>query len=77
MVLRLGAAIQPPLREIDQLLLGVALAPAYPDARVDHTARTALLSLLDDVLDGHLPNPRLSWMPEFDVVAVRRFSQHQ
>jgi len=70
MVLRLAGALQVPLRETNQMLLGAGLAPAYPDARVDHVARAALLDLLDGVLAGHLPNPALVLDAEFDVVAT-------
>ena len=57
MVLWLAGALQVPLRETNQMLLGAGLAPAYPDARIDHVARASLLDLLDGVLAGHLPNP--------------------
>jgi len=70
MVLRLAAALEVPLREANQMLLGAGLAPAYPDARTDHAARAALLDVLDEVLDGHLPNPALVLDAEFDVVAA-------
>ncbi len=70
MVLRLAGALQVPLREANQMLLGAGLAPAYPDARTDHTARAALLDVLDEVLAGHLPNPALVLDAEFDVVAA-------
>ncbi len=70
MVLRLAGALEVPLRERNQMLLGAGLAPAYPDARVDHVARAALLDLLDGVLAGHLPNPALVLDAEFDVVAT-------
>jgi len=70
MVLRLAGALDVPLRETNQMLLGAGLAPAYPDARVDRAARAALLDLLDGVLDGHLPNPALVLDAEFDVVAT-------
>lgn len=70
MVLRLAGALGVSLRETNQMLLGAGLAPAYPDARVDRTARAALLNLLDGVLDGHLPNPALVLDAEFDVVAT-------
>lgn len=70
MVLRLAGALEVPLRETNQMLLGAGLAPAYPDARVNRTARAALLDLLDGVLDGHLPNPALVLDAEFDVVAT-------
>lgn len=69
MVLRLADALDVPLRETNQMLLGAGLAPAYPDARIDHAARAALLDLLDGVLEGHLPNPALVLDAEFDVVA--------
>lgn len=70
MVLRLAAALEVPLRETNQMLLGAGLAPAYPDARIDHTARVVLLDLLDGVLHGHLPNPALVLDADFDVVAT-------
>lgn len=70
MVLRLAGALDVPLRETNQMLLGAGLAPAYPDARVDRVARAALLDLLDGVLEGHLPNPALVLDAEFDVVAT-------
>lgn len=70
MVLRLAGALDVPLRETNQMLLGAGLAPAYPDARVDLVARGGLLDLLDGVLDGHLPNPALVLYAEFDVVAT-------
>jgi len=69
-VLRLAAALEVPLREANQMLLGAGLAPADPDARTDHAARAALLDVLDEVLDGHLPNPALVLDAEFDVVAA-------
>ncbi|MEJ7649388.1 MAG: helix-turn-helix transcriptional regulator [Nakamurella sp.] len=70
MVLRLAGAMEVPLRETNQMLLGAGLAPAYPDARIDHQARAALLDLLDGILEGHLPNPALVLDAEFDVVAT-------
>ncbi|MBA2694398.1 MAG: helix-turn-helix transcriptional regulator [Actinobacteria bacterium] len=70
MVLRLADALEVPLRETNLLLLGAGLAPAYPDARIDHVARAALLDMLDRVLEGHLPNPALVLDAEFDVVAT-------
>lgn len=70
MVLQLARALQVPLREVNQMLLGAGLAPAYPDARTDHAARAALLDVLDEVLEGHLPNPALVLDADFDVVAA-------
>ena len=70
MVLRLAGALEVPLREANQILLGAGLAPAYPDARIDHVARAALSDLLDGVLEGHLPNPALVLDADFDVVAT-------
>ncbi len=70
MVLRLAGAMEVPLREANQMLLGAGLAPAYPDARTDHSARAALLDVLDEVLEGHLPNPALVLDADFDVVAA-------
>lgn len=72
MVLRLAEALDVPLNETNRMLLGAGLAPAYPDARIDHAARAALLDLLDGVLEGHLPNPALVLDAEFDVVATNR-----
>lgn len=70
MVLRLAGALEVPLRETNQMLLGAGLAPAYPDARIDHASRAALLDLLDGILEGHLPHPALVLDAEFDVVAT-------
>jgi len=76
MVLRLAEAMEVPLRETNQILLGAGLAPAYPDARVDRAARAALLDLLDAVLEGHLPNPALVLDADFDVVATNAAIDH-
>lgn len=70
LVLRLAGALEVPLRETNQILFGAGLAPAYPDARIDHAARAELLDLLDAVLEGQLPNPALVLDAEFDVVAT-------
>jgi len=70
MVLRLAGALEVPLRETNQMLLGAGLAPAYPDARIDRVARGMLLDLLDGLLAGHLPSPALVLDAEFDVVAT-------
>jgi transcriptional regulator with XRE-family HTH domain len=76
MTLRLAGALDVGLRETNQLLLGAGLAPAYPDARVDRAARAVLLDLLDEVLEGHLPNPALVLDAEFDVVATNTAVDH-
>lgn len=70
MVLRLADALEVPLRVSNQMLLGAGLAPAFPDARVNRSARAALAELLDHILDGHLPNPALVLDGDFDVVAT-------
>lgn len=70
MVLRLSEALEVPLAERNEILLGAGHAPAYDDARRDMVATQRLLETLDLALAAHDPWPALVIDGAFDVVAT-------
>jgi transcriptional regulator with XRE-family HTH domain len=68
MVLRLSEALDVPLRDANQILLGAGHAPAYDDSRTDTAAMRKLLDTLDLVLAAHDPWPALVLDAHFDIV---------
>lgn len=55
MVLRLGAALDMPLREANELLQAAGLAPAYPEADVQAPALEPFRRAMDRLLAAHEP----------------------
>jgi hypothetical protein len=74
MVLRLGAALDMPLRERNQLLQAAALAPAYPEAEVQAPVLEPFRRVLDRLLAAHEPFPALVLDAHARVVAANRAS---
>jgi transcriptional regulator with XRE-family HTH domain len=72
MVLRLCDALEVPLAERNEILLGAGHAPAYEDARRDMAATRRLLDTLDLALAAHDPWPALVIDAHFDVVAANQ-----
>src|SRR3954451_22186715 len=72
MVLRLSEALEVPLAERNEILLGAGHAPAYDDARRDLVATRRLLETLDLALAAHDPWPALVIDGAFDVVATNK-----
>jgi transcriptional regulator with XRE-family HTH domain len=59
MVLRLGEALQVPLRERNQLLHAAGLPAAYPEAGIDSTDLAPFRAALETLLTAHLPYPAM------------------
>jgi len=57
MVLRLGAALDLPLRERNDLLVGAGFAPRYPERGLDDDALSEAMGALRLILAAHEPNP--------------------
>src|SRR3954466_2487921 len=72
MVLRLSEALEIPLAERNEILLGAGHAPAYEDARRDLAATRRLLETLDLALAAHDPWPALVIDGAFHVVATNK-----
>jgi transcriptional regulator with XRE-family HTH domain len=72
MVLRLSEALEVPLGDRNQILLGAGHAPAYEDSRRDLDATRRLLETLDLALAAHDPWPALVIDGAFDVVATNK-----
>ncbi len=60
MVLHLGENLGVPLRERNLMLAAAGFAPHYPQRAIDGAARTGLGTLIQRVLDGHMPHPALA-----------------
>jgi transcriptional regulator with XRE-family HTH domain len=74
MVLRLGAALDVPLRDRNQLLQAAGLAPAYPEADVQTPALEPFRRAMDRLLAAHEPFPALVVDAHARVVAANRAS---
>ncbi len=74
MVLRLGAALDVPVRDRNQLLQAAGLAPAYPEADVQTPALEPFRRAMDRLLAAHEPFPALVVDAHARVVAANRAS---
>jgi MmyB-like transcription regulator ligand binding domain len=70
MVVRLGEALEVPLRERNALLRAAGFAPAYPHTRLDDPSLDPVRSALEHVLDGHLPYPAVLTDRDAQLVAA-------
>lgn len=59
MVVRLGEALDLPLRERNDLLHAAGFAPVYPEGGVDAPELVPVMSALQHVLDAHRPYPAI------------------
>src|SRR5262245_19106795 len=57
MVLHLGAQLDVPLRERNQMLLAAGYAPVYPQTALDDPSMAAVREAVRQVLNGHEPYP--------------------
>lgn len=74
MVLRLGAALDMPLREANQLLQAAGLPPAHPEADVQAPALEPFRRAMDRLLAAHEPFPALVLDAHARVVAANQAS---
>lgn len=72
MLLRLGAALQMPLRARNALLLAGGFAPTFPERPLDDPAMAGVRSAVDAVLAGHEPYPALAIDRRWNLVAANR-----
>jgi transcriptional regulator with XRE-family HTH domain len=72
MVIRLGEALEVPLRERNALLHAAGYAPAYGDAALDDAALAPVRDALERVLEGHLPYPAIIVDAVGDLVSANR-----
>jgi transcriptional regulator with XRE-family HTH domain len=69
MVIRLGEALDLPLRERNALLLAAGYAPAYRETSFDDPKLGPVRRALDRILEGHLPYPAVVVDRHGDLVA--------
>ncbi|RRR74311.1 helix-turn-helix domain-containing protein [Streptomyces sp. RP5T] len=70
MVVRLGEALELPLRERNELLLAAGYAPAYPESSLDGPELAPVRTAIDHILRGHLPYPALVVDRAGDLIAA-------
>jgi transcriptional regulator with XRE-family HTH domain len=72
MVIRLGEALDVPLRERNALLHAAGYAPAFGEAALDDAALAPVRAALERVLEGHLPYPAIIVDATGDLVSANR-----
>ncbi|MFI0511080.1 helix-turn-helix domain-containing protein [Streptomyces sp. WSLK1-5] len=70
MVVRLGEALELPLRERNELLLAAGYAPAYPESSLDGPELAPVRTAIDHILRGHQPYPALVVDRAGDLIAA-------
>lgn len=70
MVVRLGEALELPLRERNELLLAAGYAPAYPESSLDDPELAPVRTAIDHILRGHQPYPALVVDRAGDLIAA-------
>ncbi|MEV4351491.1 helix-turn-helix transcriptional regulator [Actinoplanes sp. NPDC049596] len=70
MIIRLGEALEVPIRERNELLLAAGFAPAYPQSDLNDPQLQPIRAALDRVLEGHLPYPAVIVDRDGDLVSA-------
>ncbi|MEU6841744.1 helix-turn-helix transcriptional regulator [Streptomyces sp. NPDC046716] len=70
MIIRLGEALDVPIRERNELLLAAGFAPAYPETRLDGPQLAPIRAALERILHGHLPYPAVVVDRHGDLVSA-------
>ena len=72
MIVRLGEALEIPLRDRNAMLLAAGFAPAYPETGLDDPGLDPIRAALERVLDGHLPYPAVLTDRDARVISANR-----
>jgi transcriptional regulator with XRE-family HTH domain len=72
MIVRLGEALEIPLRDRNAMLLAAGFAPAYPETGFEDPGLNPIRAALERVLDGHLPYPAVLTDRDACVISANR-----
>ncbi|AXL91439.1 transcriptional regulator [Streptomyces sp. CB09001] len=70
MIIRLGEALEVPIRERNELLMAAGFAPVYPQTRLDDPQLAPIRIALERILHGHLPYPAVVVDRHGDLVSA-------